>query len=226
MAMDMFGAMGGAAKGMGGMGGGNGGSFAQKQMMKSNPVMQGGGAPRMGMMRGQGPQMASNYGMQGPNKMRPTAGLPFGNMMKPGMGQGIAPRYQGQMGGVAQGMGNAMPPWMQQQRQQMQPQVMPQEGGAPQMPEGPQRQTQNPNAPGYDPGFAGPQQRGGLAEMFRKMQMQQGQQQQGGGYNTGINGGMMRPRGIAPQLSMMPQFAPQQQQPNPYGAGYGEEEQY
>jgi hypothetical protein len=245
--MGIFDAMGSAAGGMMGggakaaMGGGNGGSFAQKQMMKANPVMQGGGmGARLGMAQ-QRPQMASTFGMQGPNKMRPTPNMPFGNQMKQGMGQGIAPRYAGQMGGIAQGVGQQIAPWMQQKRQMEQGPRMPPVQGEPMG--GPQRQTMDPNAPGYDPGVAGPQQQGGLQEMLRKMFQQQqqggGAQTQGGGANdprwsngtwgrgnTGIAGGMMNRMQVAPQLSMMPQQMQQPRQPNPYGAGYGEEEMY
>jgi hypothetical protein len=189
---DMFGAMGGAARGTVGMGGGNGGSFAQKQMMRNNPVMQpqGGMGAKFAMARQQAPP--STYGMQGPNKMRPSAGMPFGNQMRQDMMPGIGPRFQGQMGGIAQGMGA---PWMQQRPQP----TFPQDGGMM------RPQVQGPNG-------EAPSQQGGLAEMFRRMQMQQG-------------GGIARPhvmpnRGIAPQLSMMPQMMQQPRQPNPWGQEY------
>lgn len=233
--MGIFDAMGSAAGGMMGggakaaMGGGNGGSFAQKQMMKQNPMMRpqmgGGMGARLGMARQMAP--ASNYGMQGPNKMRPTPDMPFGNQMKQGMGQGIAPRYAGQMGGIAQGVGQQIAPWMQQ-KQKM---PMPQEQPSPYNPEGPTQQMPQQ------------QQQGGLQEMLRKMFQQQqqggGAQTQGGGANdprwtngtwgrgnTGIAGGMMNRMQVAPQLSMMPQQMQQPRQPNPYGAEYGEEEMY
>lgn len=235
---DMMGAMGGAM----GMGRGNGGSFAQKQPMmkqKMNGPGNNFGGPlinRMPQQQGRpqvfkdGPGNMRGGGMQ----PRPQMGGGFGQMLQqmrqnPQMMQQRNPMET--RGGYGRPpVGFAPDPNYGQKLKQWEalpidsPQGQPPDYGVPQ---GPQRQTRNPNAPGYDPGFAGPQRGGGLAEILR--QMQGGNREgvamtQGGGINdprwtNGTWGGQRQQmgRGIAPQMSMMPQQMQQPQQPNPYG---------
>lgn len=198
--MGIFDAMGSAAGGMMGggaraaMGGGNGGSFAQKQPMGQGQPM-GGLAGKFAMAQQKRPQFAQQQpGMRmGQQMMRP--------QVEPRMGGGIGPRME-------QGM---PPPFMQRQPMP----TFPQDGGMM------RPQVQGPN--GESPNQMGQQQemqRNKFAQMLQQMQRPQQQQPQRG-YNTGIAGGMGR--GIAPQLSMMPQMMQQPRQPNPYGA---EEEMY
>lgn len=137
--MGIFGSAAGAM--FGGMGntGGNGGSFAQKQQMNANPMMR--GRPAMSAGAQIGANMMKNKQSMQPN---PLTGA------RPGMQQQGMSGMQGpnkfRMNQPIGGSMASQPPAMSNQF-------------------GPQRQTQYPDQPGYDPGVAGPMKPGGLSSM-------------------------------------------------------------